>query len=102
MIVVGGIDWRFADPLADTLVGLNFSGLAASTLARSLIAQLGASQGLTEVDLQKIMNGKVNDVALGAGDILVIPDSSGKRATTRAIEAAIQAGTMIATYGIIR
>jgi polysaccharide export outer membrane protein len=55
-----------------------------------------------EVNLQKIMNGKDNDLALTAGDILVIPDSSGKRVTTRAIEAAIQMGTMIGTYGIIR
>jgi polysaccharide biosynthesis/export protein len=55
-----------------------------------------------QVDLQKIMNGKANDVALSAGDILVIPDSSGKRATTRAIEAAIQVGTMIGTYGVLR
>jgi hypothetical protein len=25
LIVVGGIDWRFADPFADALVGINFS-----------------------------------------------------------------------------
>ena len=70
IIVIGGIDWRFADPLADTLVGLNFSGLAASTLARSLIAQLGASQGLTEVDLQKIFDGLsgVDQIALSVRD----------------------------------
>jgi hypothetical protein len=55
-----------------------------------------------EVNLQKIMNGKADDVALAAGDILVIPDSSGKRVTTRAIEAVIQAGTILGTYGILR
>ena len=55
-----------------------------------------------EVNLQKVMNGKANDVALAAGDILVIPDSSGKRVTTRAIEAALQLGMMVGTYGIIR
>jgi polysaccharide export outer membrane protein len=54
------------------------------------------------VDLQKVMNGKADDVALSAGDILVIPDSSGKRVTTRAIEAALQLGLMVGTYGIIR
>jgi len=53
------------------------------------------------VDLQKIMQGKANDLSLAAGDILVIPDSTGKKATTRAIEAAIQIGTMIGTYGVI-
>src|SRR5437868_8491541 len=56
LITVGGIDWRFADPSADALLGLNFSGLSASPLARNLIAQLGARQGLTE-DLRKIFDG---------------------------------------------
>ena len=54
------------------------------------------------VDLQKMMQGKAKDLPMNVGDILVVPDSSGKRATTRAIEAAIQMGTMIGTYGIIR
>jgi polysaccharide export outer membrane protein len=54
------------------------------------------------VDLQKIMNGKAKDLALAAGDILVIPDSSGKRATARAIEAAVQVGIMLGTYAVIR
>ena len=66
MIVVGGIDWRFADPFADALVGFNFSGLSASPLARGLIAQLGARQNLTEVDMQKIFDGMagVDQVAI--------------------------------------
>jgi polysaccharide export outer membrane protein len=54
------------------------------------------------VDIKQIMRGKANDVTLSAGDILVVPDSSGKRFTTRAIEAAISTGTMIGTYGIVR
>src|ERR1035438_1592788 len=29
-VVSGGIDWRFADPLADALAGFNFKGLSAS------------------------------------------------------------------------
>ena len=53
------------------------------------------------VDLQKVMNGKAKDQALSTGDILVVPDSSGKRMTARAIEAAIAIGTMVATYGIV-
>jgi hypothetical protein len=57
MIVVGAIDWRFADPSPDALIGLNFNGLAASPLARGLITQLGAKQGLTEADMQKIFDG---------------------------------------------
>ena len=54
------------------------------------------------VNLQDMMQGKAKDARLSVGDILVIPDSSGKRVTTRALEAAIQMGTMIGTYGIIR
>jgi hypothetical protein len=57
MVEIGGIDWRFADPSADGLVGFNFSALSASPLVRSLIAQLGTSQGITEVEMQKIFDG---------------------------------------------
>src|SRR5258708_36133185 len=61
VIVVGAIDWRFADPQADALAGFNFSGLSASPIARALIAhlgaiQLGAEQGLTEADIQKVFD----------------------------------------------
>lgn len=55
--VVDGIDWRFADPDADWLAGLNFSELRPSPLARKLIAQLGAKHGLSESDVHKILAG---------------------------------------------
>ena len=54
------------------------------------------------VDLKQIMQGKADDVSLAPGDILIVPDSGGKRAATRAIEAAIQAGVMVGTYGLLR
>ena len=54
VIVVGSIDWRFADPSADALAGADCTKLAGSPLAHSLIAQLGANQGLREPDMQKI------------------------------------------------
>lgn len=54
------------------------------------------------IDLQRILAGKAGDVSLQAGDILVVPDSPGKRATTRALEAAIQLGMAVGTYGLIR
>lgn len=57
VIVVGGIDWRFADPAADVLLGFNVAGLTSSALARNLIAQLGARQNLTEADMKKIFDG---------------------------------------------
>ena len=74
VIVVGGIDWGFADPFADALVGFNFNGLSASPLARGLIAKLGTSQGLTESDIQKIFDGMsgVEQVALSVRDDRVV------------------------------
>ena len=66
LIAVASIDWRFVDPFADAVVGLNFSGISASPLARSMIAMLGAKQGLTDADLQKIFDGMadVDQIAL--------------------------------------
>jgi polysaccharide export outer membrane protein len=54
------------------------------------------------VDVANIMSGKADDIQLHAGDVLLIPGSAAKAATTRAVEAAVAAGTMILTYGIIR
>jgi len=54
------------------------------------------------VNLNEIMNGKTNDPALIAGDILVVPDSAGKRATARAVDAAVQMGIIAASYGAFR
>ena len=54
------------------------------------------------VDLQAMMRGKAKDMPMNVGDILVVPDSSGKRITARAIETAIQMGVMVGTYGVIR
>jgi hypothetical protein len=74
VIVVGGIDWRFADRLADALVGFNYSALSASPLARSVIAELGANQGLTEAEMQKIFErlSGVGQVALSVRDKKVV------------------------------
>ena len=68
-----------------------------------ILRVVGTNPARTEipVDLKKIMAGKGNDVQLFAGDILVVPDSTGKRATTRALEAAVQLGVMVGTYGLI-
>jgi polysaccharide export outer membrane protein len=50
------------------------------------------------VDLKKVMAGRGEDVQLLPGDILFIPGSNAKRASLRAIEAAIQVGTGIAVW----
>ena len=76
---------------------------AASGKAR-ILRRVPGQDARTEipVDLKQMMQGKANDFPMTVGDILVVPDSSGKRFTTRAVEAAIQVGMMIGTYGLVR
>jgi polysaccharide biosynthesis/export protein len=54
------------------------------------------------VDIGLIMQGKASDVALAAGDILFVPDNTGKRVAARVLEAAIQTGVMIGGYALVR
>jgi polysaccharide export outer membrane protein len=51
------------------------------------------------VDLNKILAGKAEDIAMRPNDILVVPSSVPKKAGTRALEAAVQAATGIAIWG---
>jgi hypothetical protein len=53
------------------------------------------------VDLKKILAGQSEDVPLLAGDVLVVPGSTGKHAIYRALDAAITAGTFVASAGVI-
>lgn len=53
------------------------------------------------VNISKIMRGESQDVQLMAGDILVIPASNTKKAAQRALEAAIQIGTVILSSGLV-
>jgi polysaccharide export outer membrane protein len=50
------------------------------------------------IDLKKILAGKADDVPLQANDILFVPDSASKKASTRTIEAVIQAATGMAIW----
>ena len=70
----GGIDWRFADPLADAIAGFNFKELSASPLARRLIIQLGAIEGVTEADMKKKLDGLfgVGQVAISTRDSRIV------------------------------
>jgi polysaccharide biosynthesis/export protein len=52
----------------------------------------------TPVDVQKILQGKDQDVMLKPDDILFVPTSTGKKMAFRAIEAAIQTGTGIVIW----
>ena len=78
--MANNIDWRFADPQADVLAGFHVSELSASPVARRLIAQLGASQNLTEADIQKIFEGlaSVDQIALSVRDNKVVVMLSGR------------------------
>ena len=69
-IVAGVIDWRFAHPSADTLLAFHAKKLAALPLARKVIAQLGANQGLTPVDIERILErlSGVEQVAISVGE----------------------------------
>jgi hypothetical protein len=55
-----------------------------------------------DIDIKKILEGKANDVPLLAGDILLVPASTGYRAGIKALEAMLQIGSMAAIYGIVR
>ena len=50
------------------------------------------------VRLKEVLAGKVPDVPLREQDILFVPDSPGKKAALRGVEAAIQAATGVAIY----
>jgi hypothetical protein len=80
LIVLGGIDWRFADPYADALIGFNFSAFAASPLALDLIAQLEANQGLTEPDMQRILAGPsgVDQIAISVHNNRIVAMLTGR------------------------
>lgn len=56
VVTVGAIDWRFADPNAEGLVGLNFGRTPPSPLALNLISRLAVSHGLTESEGQNMLS----------------------------------------------
>lgn len=63
-----------------------------------------ATQTRTELplDLSKVMRGKASDVTLLAGDILVVPDNTGKRVAAATLQGLITAATSAVTWGLVR
>jgi hypothetical protein len=55
-IMAGTIDWRFADPSADMLVGFHAKKLATGTLARKASAQLLANFGLAPAEIDSVLD----------------------------------------------
>jgi polysaccharide export outer membrane protein len=66
-----------------------FTGTAAKKAARILRTNQDGSQTEVPVNLGKIIKGKAADVTLASNDILIVPDSKQKIASSRAAEAAI-------------
>ncbi len=56
VIVAGAIDWRFADPSADALIGLHSTKLSSSPLGRDLVGALASRQGLNDTDVKHILD----------------------------------------------
>ena len=80
-------------------------GLERTSAAKSAkIIRSSASSQRNEipVNLSSILSGKSPDVPLLANDILFVPNSAGKSAALRALEAALQAGTFASGYAIVR
>jgi hypothetical protein len=73
-VVSGGIDWRFADPLADALAGFNYKELSGSPLARRLVIQVAATEGIGEADITKKLDGLfgVRQVAISTHDSRIV------------------------------
>jgi polysaccharide export outer membrane protein len=59
----------------------------------------GAQRVELAVNVQKILDGRAQDVPLQANDILFIPNSLAKSTSMRIFSAALQAGTGMAMYG---
>ena len=59
----------------------------------------GAERTELVINVEKILDGRAQDISLQANDILFIPNSLAKSASMRALEAAIQAGTGMAIFG---
>jgi polysaccharide export outer membrane protein len=108
--VIGEVNHAGALPLNEgdslsVLEAVSSSGGPLHTAAISharILRPVPGQQKRTEVavDLKKIMAGQSVDIPLLAGDVLVVPGSTGKHAVYRALEAAVTAGTFIASYGV--
>ena len=66
------------------------------------ILRKGPAGGMSEtpVELKKILQAKAPDLSLQADDILVVPSSAGKILAGRAVEAAMQAATILSVAAV--
>jgi hypothetical protein len=91
VIGMSGINWRFADPLAESLASVSFNKLSPSPLARFVMSALGANQGLKEANMGPIFDAfsSVDQVALSirGGQILIMVTGYSTESTLPALEA---------------
>ena len=91
VIGVSGINWRFADPLAGSLVSASFNNLSPSPLARFVMSALAANQGLKEANMGPIFDAfsSVDQVAVSihADQTLIMVSGSSRESTPPALEA---------------
>jgi hypothetical protein len=83
-IAAGAIDWRFADPSADTLIGFHARKLSALPMARAVIAQLATNQKLSAADHQKILESlsNVDQVAISIREKETLIMATSRKADT--------------------
>jgi polysaccharide export outer membrane protein len=105
--VIGDVHRPGGFALADneTVSALQALAMAEGTLVtaaprRASIKRMGKDNQRVEiaVDLAKVMDSKAADINLLPNDILIIPSSAAKRASTRVLETLLQLGTGIAIY----
>ena len=72
----------------------------ASAAHAKILRSSNTTHGRVEIpiNVKEILAGKDTDVPLLADDILFIPNSTGKAASMRVVEALIQTGTGVAIY----
>jgi polysaccharide export outer membrane protein len=75
---------------------------AAPRKAKILRSNGGPTRTEMAVNLNDVLAGKSIDLPMMPDDILLVPDSAGKKITARTVEGMISAGTAILTYGIVR
>ena len=107
--VVGAVSKAGGFPLSEkeqisVLQAVSLAGgldKVANAKSARILRQEQPGQERTEVavNVQKILEGRAEDVALRSNDILFIPNSLAKSTSMRALEAAIQLGTGMAVFG---
>jgi len=73
------------------------SPLAALDRAQ-IVRQVKGAREAIPISVKKILDGRNKDIRLQPQDILFIPNSTGKNAATRSVEAILQAAVGVAIY----